>query len=50
LDFLSLDRRGHSKSERPASQGSIREDVADLAAQIEHFGLAPAWVVAKSAA
>jgi pimeloyl-ACP methyl ester carboxylesterase len=28
---LTYDRRGHSQSERPASQGSIEEDVADLA-------------------
>ncbi len=28
---LTYDRRGHSQSERPESQGSIEEDVADLA-------------------
>src|SRR4051794_17078678 len=28
---LSYDRREHSESQRRASQGSIREDVADLA-------------------
>lgn len=42
------DRRGHSESERPAGQGSIQEDVADLEALIRHFDLAPAWVVASS--
>lgn len=46
---LTYDRRGHSRSERPAGQGSIREDVADLAALIEQLGLAPAWVVGNSA-
>lgn len=45
---LTYDRRGHSQSERPPEQGSIREDVADLAALIEHLGLAPAWVAGSS--
>ena len=40
---LTYDRRGHSRSERPGAQGSVREDVADLAALIEHLGLGPAW-------
>jgi len=41
------DRRGHSQSERLETQGSIHEDVADLAAIIERAG-APAHVVANS--
>lgn len=45
---LTYDRRGHSQSERLAGQGSVREDVADLAALIEHLGLAPAWVAGNS--
>jgi len=45
---LTYDRRGHSASERPSGQGSVREDVADLAGLIEHLGLAPAWVVGNS--
>jgi len=45
---VTYDRRGHSKSERPTAQGSVREDVADLAALIEQLGLAPAWVVGNS--
>ncbi len=45
---LTYDRRGHSQSERPAGQGSVREDVADLAALIEQLGLAPAWVAGNS--
>jgi pimeloyl-ACP methyl ester carboxylesterase len=45
---LTYDRRGHSESERPAGQGSVREDVADLAALIEYLGLVPAWVVGNS--
>ncbi|MGH7845828.1 MAG: alpha/beta fold hydrolase [Candidatus Binatia bacterium] len=45
---LTYDRRGHSKSERPTGRGSVREDVADLAALIEHLGLVPAWVVGNS--
>jgi len=45
---LTYDRRGHSQSERPAGQGSIQDDVADLAALLEHLGLAPAWVIGNS--
>ena len=39
---LAYDRRGHSRSERPAAPGSVCEDVEDLAALIEQLGLAPA--------
>ena len=42
------DRRGHSRSERPPGQGSVRDDVADLAALIEHLGIAPAHIVGNS--
>ncbi len=45
---LSYDRRGHGESEKPGGQGSIHEDVADLAALIEHLGLSPAWVAGQS--
>jgi pimeloyl-ACP methyl ester carboxylesterase len=45
---LAYDRRGHSQSARPTGQGSVREDVADLAALIEHAGLAPTWVAGNS--
>jgi pimeloyl-ACP methyl ester carboxylesterase len=45
---VTYDRRGHSKSERAAGQGSIREDVADLAAVIEQSLRAPAHVVGNS--
>jgi len=45
---LTYDRRGHSQSERQTTQGSIREDVADLAALIEELGLAPANIVGSS--
>jgi pimeloyl-ACP methyl ester carboxylesterase len=41
------DRRGHSQSERLPVQGSVREDVTDLAAIIERAG-APAHVVGNS--
>ena len=37
---LTYDRRGHSESERLAGQGSVREDVADLAGLIQDLGLA----------
>jgi pimeloyl-ACP methyl ester carboxylesterase len=45
---LTYDRRGHSQSERPASPGSVREDVADFAALIEELRLAPAHIVGHS--
>ena len=45
---LTYDRRGHSQSERPVAQGSVRDDVADLAALIEHVGGAPAHVAGNS--
>ena len=45
---LAYDRRGHSASERPSAPGSVREDVTDLGALIEHLGLAPAWVAGNS--
>jgi pimeloyl-ACP methyl ester carboxylesterase len=45
---LSYDRRGHSRSERPASRYSIHHDVADLAALIETLRLAPAHIVGNS--
>lgn len=45
---LTYDRRGHSRSERLEGQGSVREDVADLAALLEEVGQAPAHVVGSS--
>jgi pimeloyl-ACP methyl ester carboxylesterase len=45
---LVYDRRGHSQSARPASQGSLHEDALDLAALLETLGLAPAHVVGNS--
>jgi len=45
---LSYDRRGHSRSESPEGQGSIREDVADLAALLEGLDHTPAHVVGNS--
>lgn len=45
---FTYDRRGHSQSERLPTQGSIDEDVADLAAFITNTGLAPAHVVGNS--
>jgi pimeloyl-ACP methyl ester carboxylesterase len=45
---LTYDRRGHSQSERPPGQGSVREDVADLAGLLEALNLAPAHIVGNS--
>lgn len=42
------DRRGHSQSERVSSQGSIEQDVADLAAFIAANNLAPAHIAGNS--
>ena len=45
---LVYDRRGHSRSERPDTPGSIDEDGDDLAALLEALDLAPAHVVTSS--
>jgi pimeloyl-ACP methyl ester carboxylesterase len=45
---LTYDRRGHSGSERPKGQGSVRDDVADLAAFIEHLDHFPAHIIGNS--
>ncbi len=45
---VSYDRRGHSRSEHPPGQGSVHEDVTDLAALIEALDLAPAFVNGSS--
>ena len=42
------DRRGHSRSERPAGPGSVYDDADDLAALIEALELGPAHVVGNS--
>jgi pimeloyl-ACP methyl ester carboxylesterase len=45
---LTYDRRGHSQSERLESQGSIEQDVADLALLITTQHVAPAHIVGNS--
>jgi pimeloyl-ACP methyl ester carboxylesterase len=45
---LTYDRRGHSRSERPSGQGSVREDVADLAALLEELRHSPTHVIGSS--
>jgi len=45
---LTYDRRGHSRSERPAGPGSVREDVADLAAVLATLQYSPAHVIGNS--
>lgn len=45
---ITYDRRGHSDSERPATQGSFEEDADDLAALILELGIGPARVVGNS--
>jgi pimeloyl-ACP methyl ester carboxylesterase len=45
---LVYDRRGHSQSERSERPGNVREDVADLAALIQHVQLAPAHIIGSS--
>lgn len=48
FEVLVYDRRGHSRSERPDSQGSVEEDGDDLAGLLEALELAPAHVVTNS--
>jgi pimeloyl-ACP methyl ester carboxylesterase len=45
---LRYDRRGHSQSARPKTQGSLHEDAMDLAALLEALDLGPAHVVGNS--
>lgn len=45
--LLVYDRRGHSRSERTETQGSMEEDGDDLAALLENLDLAPAHVVGR---
>jgi pimeloyl-ACP methyl ester carboxylesterase len=45
---LAYDRRGHSQSARPETQGSVREDGDDLAALLERLDMSPAHAVASS--
>jgi pimeloyl-ACP methyl ester carboxylesterase len=45
---LTYDRRGHSRSDRPPGQGSVRDDVADLAALLQELRFTPAHVVGSS--
>jgi pimeloyl-ACP methyl ester carboxylesterase len=45
---LAYHRRGHSRSERPDTPGSVDEDGDDLAALLEALDLAPAHVVTSS--
>ena len=48
LRVATYDRRGHSRSERPRGQGSIDEDVEDLAGIIQHVFGGPAHVIGGS--
>ena len=45
---VTYDRRGHSRSERPAGQGSIYDDADDLAGLIDALELGPANLVGNS--
>lgn len=45
---LTFDRRGHSQSEQQSGQGSVQEDVADVAGLIEHIAPGPAYVIGHS--
>ena len=45
---LTYDRRGHSQSEKVATQGSFDQDAEDAATLIEQLGLAPANIVGNS--
>jgi pimeloyl-ACP methyl ester carboxylesterase len=46
--LIRYDRRGHSCSERPPAQDSIRDDVADLTGVIEALAGEPAHLVGNS--
>jgi pimeloyl-ACP methyl ester carboxylesterase len=48
FEVVAYDRRGHSRSPCPPGQGSIRDDVDDLAALIDFLALGPAHVAGAS--
>lgn len=48
FEVVVYDRRGHSRSERPAGPGSVDEDADDLAGLIDALESGPAHVVANS--
>jgi pimeloyl-ACP methyl ester carboxylesterase len=48
FEVVAYDRRGHSRSSCPPGQGSVREDVDDLASLIESLELDPAHVAGAS--
>lgn len=48
FEVVVYDRRGHSRSSCPPGQGSVRDDVDDLAALIDLLGLTPAHVAGAS--
>jgi pimeloyl-ACP methyl ester carboxylesterase len=48
LRVVTYDRRGHSASERPPAQGSIDEDVADLAGLIASTTRPRGWMNCRS--
>ena len=45
---VTYDRRGHSQSERLATQGSIDEDADDLATLVRTLSIAPAHIIGNS--
>ncbi len=45
---VAYDRRGHGRSSHPPGQGSVRDDVGDLAALIESLDQGPAHLVGNS--
>jgi len=48
FEVLRYDRRGHGRSSSPPLEGTVHDDVADLAALIERFADGPAHVVGNS--
>lgn len=48
FEVVAYDRRGHSRSPGPPGQGSVLDDVEDLAALIEQLGAGPAHVAGTS--
>lgn len=45
---VTYDRRGHSGSSAPEGQGSVQDDVADLAGLLAHLGTATAHIAGNS--
>jgi pimeloyl-ACP methyl ester carboxylesterase len=48
MQVVTYDRRGHGASDAPPGEGTVHDDVADVAALIEHLSVGPAHLAGTS--